>query len=61
MLDTLAYLRLNDTVEDRSTYSGHGWIVYFAGNYARIEYADGSEEEVSIELFRQCGWRHWVI
>lgn len=57
----LAYLRVNDTVEDRSCYSGTGRIVYLQGNEAYIQYTDGSEEVVDTELFVHCAYRHWII
>ena len=60
-MPTLAYLRLNDTVEDRSLSTGYGHIVYLKGNRAYVRYTDGSEEEVDTELFVHYDQRHWII
>ena len=64
MLDrptSLAYLRVNDTVEDRSFFSGSGTVVYLRGNEAYVRFDDGSEEAVDTELFTHYDARHWLI
>jgi hypothetical protein len=57
----LAYLRLDDTVEDRTTMSGTGKIVFLSDTSAFIRYMDGSEEEVDTEIFVHYYDRHWII
>jgi hypothetical protein len=61
MRDTLAYLRLNDLVEDRSLSHHTGHIVYLRGNVAWIRFPDGSEEVVNADLFIHHDERRWII
>jgi hypothetical protein len=61
MSDTLAYLRVNDIVEDRSLSHHTGHIVYLRGSEAYVRYADGSEEAVNTELFIHHDERRWII
>lgn len=53
--------RLNDIVEDRSTYAGIGRISYLRGNEVRVRYNDGSEEALPMELLVTYDERHWII
>lgn len=61
MKRSLAYLRVNDKVEDRSMYTGTGKVVYLSGNTAIILYNNGIEETVDTDAFKYYDYRHWII
>ena len=61
MRQSLAYLQLNDKVEDRSFFSGVGRVAYLTGNEVRVYFDDGSEETIDAELFRPYDANHWII
>ena len=61
MASQLMFLRVHDTVEDRSLFTGTGEVVYLRGNEAYVRYSDGSEEVVAAELFAHHSERHWTI
>jgi hypothetical protein len=58
---SLAFLRVNDKVEDRSMYTGTGVVVYLAGQQATVQFDCGAEETIDTDVFRYYDKRHWII
>lgn len=52
---------INDEVEDRSTYSGRGYVAFLSGNDVRVRFDDGSEESIGVELFTQLDEHRWCV
>lgn len=51
----------NDEVEDRSTFSGHGRVLFLSGDQVRVRFDDNSEESIGVELFTQLDEHRWCV
>ena len=51
----------NDRVEDRSTYSGCGHVMYLRGNAVHVRFEDGSEEAIAAQLFEYQTDGFWTV
>lgn len=50
-----------DRVEDRSTYSGCGHVLFLVGDEVRVRFDDGSEEALRADLFEYQTDGFWTV
>lgn len=51
----------HDRVEDRSTFSGAGHVLFVSGSEVRVRFDDGSEEVIAADLFEYQTDNFWTV
>jgi hypothetical protein len=54
-------LRVNDLVEDRSLFSGEGYVAHISGNEIHVRFSNGIEEVIPEDQFRRHSKRKWLV